>query len=111
MKNTQAINEIKRLKALLKLCTTCEELFGNLLVLYEKISNRKDKDYNAQYNVLKICNAKTIQEFGKNMKEETTAYFEIKEYGTAPNNFVIIYNEFFANVPTKWEMFVTKINE
>ena len=99
--------EIKRLKSMLKTTTDYDLLHGSLEIVYERITNHKDKDYSSQYSVTDIFLGKTIKMIKKHRKG-TGVVFEISQYDKAPNGFVIIYNQFDNYEQTQIDMYVMK---
>ena len=99
--------EITRLKSMLKTTTDYDLLHGSLEIVYERITNHKDKDYSSQYSVTDIFHGKTIKTIKKH-KKGTGVVFEILLYDKAPNAFVIIYNQFNKYTQTHIDMYVMK---
>lgn len=102
--------EIKRIKLLCKTSASFEDLHNSLENKYERITNRKDIDYDLQYDAMTIFNNKTLKtiKFIKSKKPLMAVVFEIVEYINKSNGFVIIYNEFNDNLQTKIDIYVTK---
>ena len=99
--------EIKRLKTILKTSKDIELLHKSLELIYERISNNKDKEYSRIYNIVDIFNGKTIKTI-KKYKKGTGVVFEFLEYEKAPKGFVIIYNEFSGRTQTKIDIYTIK---
>ncbi len=83
------------------------EFHNSLELVYERISNQKDKDYHLHYDAAKILLGKTIKTIQK-IKKKNAVVFEIVEYDDAPGGFVIIYNEFHDKKQTYIDMYVLK---
>lgn len=110
MNKEQMKQEIKRLKLMLKKMANFEDLteFHNSLdLIYERITNRKDKDYNQQYDASKILLSKTKKTIQK-IKKKKAVLFEFVEYDEAPEGLVIIYNEFDGRRQTQIDFYVIK---
>ena len=99
--------EITRLKEMLKTTTDYDLLHKSLEIVYERITNHKDKDYSSKYNITDIFLGKTIKMIKKHRKG-TGVVFEISQYDKAPNGFVIIYNQFDKYEQTQIDMYVMK---
>lgn len=103
---------IKKLKEMIKKIDVTDlddlnSLHMALGLIYERVSNRKDKDYTKQYSASRILTSKTMKEIVRH-KKGTGAVFEIVEYDTAPNGFVIIYNGFENGKQTTIDFYVIK---
>lgn len=110
MNKEQMKQEVKKLKLMLKKVANFDnltEFHNSLELIYERISNRNDKDYTQKYSASKILlgkNKKTLQK----IKKRKAVVFEFVEYDDAPYGFVIIYNEFEGRLQTKIDIYIIK---
>lgn len=109
--------EIKRTKQLLKTTRDFDEVLPALEIIYTRITNRKDRkdsilDLNGEkYSLEKIFKAKIVKEVKKlTRKIKGGVIFEFINYETAPNGFLIIFNQFKDWIQTKFEIFAIKQN-
>lgn len=101
--------EIKSLKKLLSYCSSCEQFKNSLEIIYTRISNTDNKEYSKKYDLMEICNNKTIKELGKKFADKNSSIVEFVKYDKENCGFVLIYNEFDTNnYPSEWEFYVLK---
>lgn len=101
--------EIKKLKATAKKVGKAKDLHSALDFLYERITNDESKKhYNETYNVVDILDAKTLKELELKINKTEEVVFEFVEYKPAPQEFLIIYNEFENHEQTFIDIYITK---
>lgn len=109
MDNKEIIKkEKRRIKDLCKGLKDIDEVHNALEYIYERVSNIKGKGYAEKYDVMEIFHSKTLKTFGKKFGKGHDLLFEFVKYEKAPNNLVIIYNEFEKHNQTHIDMYITK---
>lgn len=105
--------EIKNIKNLCKGSESFESLHNTLDKEYERISNRKDKSYNSEYNIVEILKGKTLKEFEvlRSKNGQSGIVFEFIKYLKAPKGFVFIYNEFINGIQEHIDIYIIKQGE
>ena len=106
--NKHLTQATKKLKIILEQAKTTQETLNLLETFYERISNQTNKDYEKFYSLEKILKAKTIKVLKKIITQQDGVILEIIKYITAPNGYLIIYNEFKNARQTKLEIFKEK---
>lgn len=103
--------EFKRIKDMLRKVEAddLKLLHSSLEIIYERISNRKDKDYGEIYSLLDILSGKDLKEISKFNKGKGVI-FEFVAYDNVIGGFVIIYNVFAEkrNFPTSMDVYILK---
>lgn len=98
--------DLTYLKKIIKTTNDSEILKDAMDILYERITNREDKDYNKKYNLSKILTNKTTTILSKEYKNNVYVIIEIVKYDTAPSKYVLIYNKFTDKKQTELEIYV-----
>lgn len=75
---------------------------------YERISNRKDVDFDEKYNLYKIFESKTLKTIAKPINKIELVAFEIINYEDAPFGIVIFYNTFENKIINGLEIYAIK---
>lgn len=101
--------EMKRIKATCKTLKDINSIHGWLDFYYERLTNKEiDMDTAMKYNFADILtNGKQVGRFDYDINDNTIA-FEFFNYSIAPNNFLLIYNEFEGNTQIHIDIYVLK---
>lgn len=101
--------EIKRIKATCKTLKDINSIHGWLDFYYERLTNKEiDMETAMKYNFADILtNGKQVRRFDYDINDNTIA-FEFLNYSIAPNNFLLIYNEFEGNTQIHIDIYVLK---
>lgn len=104
--------EVKRLKGILKIARDEQDVITALKIIYEQISNQQNKGYEKKYFLDEILQAPTLKELTKIFSHQrgNGVILEVIKYITAPNKYLIIYNEFKNSQQTRLEIFKEKEN-
>lgn len=108
--NKSTRKAIKKLKDILNIARNTQDVLNSLETFYERISNKPNSNYAQFYSLEKILKSKTIKEFKKAITQQDGAILEVIKYITAPNKYLIIYNEFKNSKQTRLEIFKEKEN-
>lgn len=108
--NRHIKQETKKLKIILEQAETTQDVLNSLETFYERISNKPNSNYAQFYSLEKILKSKTIKELKKIITQQDGAILEVIKYITAPNKYLIIYNEFTNSQQTRLEIFKEKEN-
>lgn len=100
--------ETERIKKILKFSKTIEQAHGMFDFIYERISNREDKDYDAIYDFNTIFQGKVLKDIRKMITKDTAVVVEITDYKDAPNGIIVIYNDFKGQEQQNIDIYVTK---
>lgn len=105
--NKHIKQENKKLNNVLNKARNEQDIITALEVFYERISNRPEKDFDKYYSLIKIMESKTIKVLKRIFDKQNGdgVVLEIVKYITAPNKYLIIYNEFKEFIPTKLEIY------
>ena len=101
--------EIKRIKATCKTLKDINSIHGWLDFYYERLTNKEiDMETAMKYNFANIVtNGKQVGRFDYDINDDTIV-FEFLDYPTAPNNFLLVYNEFEGNTQTHIDIYALK---
>lgn len=104
--------EVKRLKSILKIARDEQDVITALKIIYEQISNQQNKGYEKKYFLDEIIQSPTLKELTKIFSHQKSngVILEVIKYITAPNKYLIIYNEFTNSQQTRLEIFKEKEN-
>lgn len=110
--NKHIKQEVKRLKGILKIARDEQDVITALKIIYEQISNQQNKGYEKKYFLDEILQAPTLKELMKIFSHQKGygVILEVIKYITAPNKYLIIYNEFKNSKQTRLEIFKEKEN-
>lgn len=115
MINKQALHDTaKELKVLIKTLKGCTfaEVRQQLDKKYERISNRKDKNYNDEFSLEELLKSKTIKKMALKLDKNKVIVFEFIKYEKKPKNIIFFYNEFLGRLQNGIEIYKLKeINE
>ena len=100
--------KIKEIKTIIENAPNVEMIHKSFELLYERITNHTDKNYNDRFNLQTILGNKTIKEIKKCITEDTAVVIEFVKYDIAPNGFVIIYNDFNEEEQSHIDIYITK---
>lgn len=110
MKKTEVEkNEIKKIKNVCKQINNTNLIHQWLDYFYERITNKEITPEQAlKYNLVDIINhSKKIYDFEYN-KNDKSIIFEFLRFYRAPQNFLLVYNEFRNSFQTHIDMYVLK---
>lgn len=101
--------EIKKIKATCKTLKNINSIHEWLDFYYERLTNKEiNVDTAIKYNLADIITkGKQVERFDYNINDDTIA-FEFLDYPTAPNNFLLVYNEFEGDTQTHIDIYTLK---
>lgn len=101
--------EMKKIKTTCKTLNDINSIHRWLDFYYERLTNKEiDMETAMKYNFADILtNGKQVGRFDYDINDNTIA-FEFLNYSIAPNNFLLIYNEFEGNTQIHIDIYVLK---